>query len=113
MSHGNTTELTGATFGAEALGKGVTALVDFNAEWCQPCRLLAPTIDALARRFGDRVVVGAVNVDSEPELATRYGISSIPTVILFRDGEPVKRWVGLHGAEDYAAAIESASESAA
>lgn len=69
-------------------------LVDFFADWCGPCKMLAPVIDEIAEERADTLTVGKVNVDDQPELAVRFGISSIPTVILFRDGKEADRFVG-------------------
>ncbi len=69
-------------------------LVDFWATWCGPCKMLAPTIDAIATEYKDRVVVGKVDVDESEEIARRFGILSIPTLFLFKDGEVVEKLVG-------------------
>ena len=69
-------------------------LVDFWATWCGPCKMLAPTIDAIATEYKDRVVVGKVDVDENEAIARRFGIMSIPTLFLFRDGEVVEKLVG-------------------
>ena len=71
------------------------AMVDFWAQWCGPCRMLAPTIEKLGEDYEGKALVGKVNVDDEPELAARYGVMSIPTVIFFRDGEELERKVGV------------------
>ncbi len=76
------------------IAQGVT-LVDFWADWCGPCKMLAPTIDALAEKYAGQVKVAKVNVDQEPGLAQRFGIMSIPTVLLFRDGELIDKRVGV------------------
>ena len=69
-------------------------IVDFWATWCGPCKILAPTIDAIATEYKDRVVVGKVDVDENEALARRFGIMSIPTLFLFKDGEVVEKLVG-------------------
>jgi thioredoxin 1 len=69
-------------------------LVDFWAAWCPPCRRLAPTVDALAAAYAGRLTVAKVDVDESPEVAGRYGIQSIPTLILFKDGQAVDRRLG-------------------
>ena len=79
----------------KALGEGKLMMVDFWADWCGPCRMLAPVIDQLAERYEGKVVSGKVNVDDEQELAIRYGVMSIPTVIFFKDGKEIDRKVGV------------------
>ena len=71
------------------------AMVDFWAEWCGPCKMLAPVIEELGGEYEGKAVVGKINVDEEQELAIRYGVMSIPTVIFFKDGEEVARKVGV------------------
>jgi thioredoxin 1 len=101
-------ELTEANFDAEILAKGVTALVDFWAEWCMPCKMLAPTIEALAVEYAGRVKIGRVNTDSARRVAALFNISAVPTVILFKDGRPVKQMVGLQTKKDFKAALDAA-----
>jgi thioredoxin 1 len=88
-------EFTDGNFVAEVEnGTGVT-VVDFWAPWCGPCRFVAPVMEQLAGEYQGRVRVGKVNVDQSPETAMRYGISSIPTIGIFRDGQPVNGVVGV------------------
>lgn len=82
-----------------------TVLVDFWAAWCGPCKMLAPTIGEIAAEAGDGVKVAKVDVDAESELAQRYNVMGIPTVIVFRDGRPVKRLVGAKPKEAYMEAL--------
>lgn len=70
------------------------AIVDFTADWCPPCRILAPHLDALARELGPDVVIAKVDVDEHPELASRFGVLSLPTLLFFRGGQVVDRVVG-------------------
>jgi thioredoxin 1 len=86
--------VTGAEFEREVLQAEGLVLVDFWASWCPPCRRLAPTLDALAGEYEGRLTVAKVDVDESPELAQRFGIQSIPTLILFRDGRPVDKRLG-------------------
>ena len=85
---------TRETFEKELNG-GALMLVDFWAEWCGPCRMLGPVIEGLADEYEGRAVIGKVNVDEEGELAMRYGVMNIPTVIFFKDGKEIDRKVGV------------------
>ena len=76
------------------ISSGVT-LVDFHAPWCGPCRMQTPVLEKVSARFTDKAKIGAVNVDENPYIAAKFGIRSIPTLILFNNGVPVKQFVGL------------------
>ncbi len=86
--------LTKTNFEAEVLKSDKPVLVDFWAPWCGPCRMLAPVLAEVAAEKGDKIKVGKVNVDENPELAAQYGISGIPAVLLFKDGKVVATSVG-------------------
>ena len=90
----------------EALAKGELLMVDFWASWCGPCKMLAPVIDELAKQYEGKAVVGKVNVDEEQELAIRYGVMSIPTVIFFKDGKEIDRKVGAMPAGAFAQVLD-------
>jgi dihydropteroate synthase len=99
-------EFTDTNFDAEVLKAKTPVLVDFWAEWCQPCRLLSPTIDAMAKEYSGRATVGKVDTDANMQVAARYGISSIPTVLLFKNGEVAKKFVGLTSKDKFASALD-------
>jgi thioredoxin 1 len=98
--------LTDETF-TEAIAKGLT-LVDFYADWCQPCRMLSPTIAAIAEDYAGKIQVGKLNIDNAQNIAAKYGVMSIPTVILFKDGVAVEKKVGLSPKNVYEKMIDSA-----
>ena len=98
--------LTNSNFEQEVLSSDKPVLVDFWATWCGPCRMLAPTVEAIAEEKADVLKVGKVDVDQEPELARRFGIMSIPTLILFKNGEAVKQTMGFQPKDALLAWIE-------
>jgi thioredoxin 1 len=108
MSSQHILELTDENFEAEVLRCEVPALVDFWAEWCMPCLMQAPAIEELAEEFAGRVKVGKVDTDSSRDAAMKLGISAIPTVILFKGGRIVRKFVGLQQKADIKAALQEA-----
>lgn len=104
----NTVTVTGETFESEVLQSDQPVLVDFWAEWCAPCRALAPTIDALADDFVGKAKVAKLDIDNAQEIAVKYGIQSIPTVAVFKGGEVVGQRVGLADKESLADLLEGA-----
>ena len=90
----------------DVLGNDKPVLVDFWAEWCAPCRMLAPTVEAVAQHYGDNASVVKLNVDDNPSTAQRYGIKGIPTLILFREGKEVERVVGATSKESISRMVE-------
>lgn len=102
----NAKDVTDASFGTDVLSADKPVIVDFWAEWCGPCRRLAPTVDQLASDFDGRAVVGKLNVDDNPNVAGKFQIRGIPTLLLFKDGSLAETVVGLAGKEDLARMIE-------
>lgn len=92
-------KFTTANFEAEVLKADKPVLVDFYADWCGPCRMMAPAVEALAEELADIAVVGKLNVDDNEEIAMQYGVMSIPTLIVFKNGQPVKKTVGVQAKE--------------
>lgn len=93
---------------AANLEKGGALLVDFYADWCMPCKMMAPVLDKVADAFADRLTVAKINVDDEQELAVKYGIQSIPALLLFKNGDVVKEFIGVRPFDELSAAIEAA-----
>ena len=89
--------LSDATFDEEIAGSSEPVLVDFWAEWCGPCKMIAPILEEIATEQAGKVKVAKLNVDDNPDAARRYEVMSIPTLIVFRDGQPVKRLIGAKG----------------
>ncbi len=106
MATDTTSELTDTNFQPEVLDSQLPVLVDFWAEWCQPCRMLAPTIEELADEYKGRVKVGKLDTDANRETSMKYNISAIPTVILFKGGEVQKKFVGLTSKDQFKTALD-------
>ena len=87
-------EISDSNFAEKVLQSATPVLVDFWAPWCGPCRMVAPVVDELAEEYDSRIIFGKVNVDENAKIASKYGIMSIPTLILFKDGKPLSNIVG-------------------
>jgi len=98
--------ITAANFQEEVLGSKIPALVDFWAEWCAPCRMVAPVLEEIAREYKDKIKVCKVNVDEASDIASEYGVMSIPTLALFKDREIVDKAVGVVPKTDLAKMID-------
>jgi thioredoxin 1 len=92
----NTLEVTADNFQNEVIDNSKPVLVDFWAEWCGPCKMIAPIVEHIADEYGDKVLVGKLDADAHPSVLQKYGIMGIPTLILFKGGEPVVRITGYH-----------------
>lgn len=103
---GNVLEFTDDNFQTQVLQSSQPVLVDFWAPWCGPCRMIAPVIEELANDYAGRVRVGKLNTDENPQVASSLGISAIPTIILFKNGQPVERMMGLQQKARMSAAID-------
>ncbi len=93
-------------FATEVLEASEPVLADFWATWCAPCRALGPVIENLSKTYAGKVKVVKVDVDQAPDLAVQYGVRSIPTVMLFKGGQPVGRWVGVQPSATYSKALD-------
>ncbi|NCF52180.1 thioredoxin [Gammaproteobacteria bacterium] len=100
--------VTDGDFADKVLRSEKPVLVDFWAEWCAPCRALGPIIESLADDFADRVTIAKVDIDANQEAAMRYGIRSIPTVVLFDKGQVVDTFIGVRPKADYIASLQNA-----
>jgi len=98
---------TDNNFDETVLKSGAPVLVDFWAEWCMPCRMLAPTIEKLAQDYVGRVKIGKLDTDSNRDTSMKYGISAIPTVILFKDGKIAQKFVGLRKEQEFKEVLDA------
>src|SRR5438874_3813616 len=102
----NVIQVSDGDFEAEVLGSDRPVLVDFWAEWCVPCHMVSPVVEEIARDHAGALSVGKLNVDDNPETARRYGVMSIPTLIVFKDGQEKARVVGARGKDAILREIE-------
>ena len=101
-------EFTDANFQDEVLNADQPVLVDFWAEWCGPCKMLGPVIDELAGEYEGKAKVGKIDIDNNRDAAVQYGIQSIPSIIIFKNGEIVNKFVGISPKDELASAIDVA-----
>ncbi len=106
MSTQTVIEITEENFD-QLVNSDTPTLVDFWAPWCGPCRALGPTIEKLADDYENKAQVGKLNIDEHPQLAAKFGVSSIPTVMVFKGGERTEQFVGLRQYDDYAGALDA------
>jgi len=106
MSTQTVIEITEENFD-QLINSDTPTLVDFWAPWCGPCRALGPTIEKLADDYENKAQVGKLNIDEHPQLAAKFGVSSIPTVMVFKGGERTEQFVGLRQYDDYAGALDA------
>jgi thioredoxin len=111
MAGQNTLTFTDASFDQDVLRSETPVLVDFWAEWCGPCRMIAPTIDTVANEYAGKVKVGKVDVDTNNATASRFNVFSIPTLLLFKNGHVVEQRVGAVGKSEVTKMIEAHVES--
>jgi len=104
----NVVEINGDNFEAEVLNSDVPVLVDFWAPWCGPCKMLGPIVEELADDFGGKAKVAKINVDDNQDLAAKFSVRGIPTVMVFKGGSSVNSFVGLKSKDDLAEALNNA-----
>ena len=106
MASPNVVTLTADNFDAEALKSATPVLVDFWAEWCGPCKMIAPVLDELAEEYAGKVRIGKVNIDEHPALAAQFNVRAIPTLLLFKGGQVTEQMVGARSKRDLKASFD-------
>src|SRR5580658_10549597 len=106
MSTQTIQKLTQANFQEQVLGVPGPVVVDFWAEWCGPCKMIAPLLDELAGEYDGKVKIGKINTDEQQQLASEYGVRSIPTLLFFKNGQVVNQMIGARGKRDFKQALD-------
>ncbi|MCI8838560.1 MAG: thioredoxin [Hungatella sp.] len=101
-------QLTGSNFETEVYQSDIPVLVDFYADWCGPCKAMAPVVEALAEEYRGKAKVGKINTDDNQDIAMEYGIMSIPTFLVFKGGKVIKKMIGMQDKRTLVAAVEEA-----
>ncbi len=107
---GNTVTVDESNFDEFVLNSKIPVMVDFGAIWCGPCRMVAPIVEELAEEYDGKISVGKMDVDQNPKVASRYGIMSIPSLIIFKDGKPLTNIVGFRPKEQLKQSLDAALE---
>lgn len=112
MAGSNTLEFTESNFDTEVMSSDQPVLVDFWAPWCAPCRAVGPTVDAVADKYAGKAKVGKVNIDEHPAIAAKFGVQSIPTIIVVKGGAIAETFVGIRDEETLSESLENAGATA-
>ncbi|HTI99348.1 MAG TPA: thioredoxin [Dongiaceae bacterium] len=108
MASANIVSVTTDTFPAEVLQSATPVLVDFWAEWCGPCKMIAPVLDELSTEYAGKIKIAKVNIDEQPALAGQFGVRAIPTLLLFKGGQVTEQMVGARSKRDLKASFDKA-----
>ena len=106
MAAANILTLNTENFSADVLKSSTPVLVDFWAEWCGPCKMIAPVLDELAGEYDGRIKIGKVNIDEDQALASQYGVRAIPTLLIFKDGQVAEQIVGMRSKRDLKTSLD-------